>query len=267
MPVILLTNDDGVQALGLQTLRQALQGIGEVVVVAPDRERSAASHAITLHHPLRLVDVEPSVYALNGTPADCVIIALNKVFQRTQPDLIISGINHGGNMGDDVLYSGTVAGAREGAVRRIPSLAISLVLSRARQNDFAGAAAFMARLAEQVLEPGLPAGVFLSVNIPGAGYTGVRVTRQGSQFAENVITENQDPRGRTYYWIGQEKIHWEEDPDSDYYAVSHGMVSLTPLHTNQTQFTAVRRLGRWKRALEARLSLNGAPPALGRAKR
>lgn len=265
--LILLTNDDGVQAAGLQALRNALQGKVEVVVVAPDGERSAASHAITLHHPLRLVELEPNIYALNGTPADCVIIALSKVFKKTKPDLILSGINHGGNMGDDVLYSGTVAGAREGTVHRIPAIASSLVLSRTRKNDFTGAAEFVAHLAQNVLEQPLPEGIFLSVNIPGAGYKGIRVTKQGSKFAENVIMENTDPRGRKYYWIGQEKIHWAEEPDSDYSAVSQGFISITPLHTNQTQLQALRRINRMPQVLEARLGRNGATPTGTRTKK
>ncbi|MBI1747346.1 MAG: 5'/3'-nucleotidase SurE [Acidobacteria bacterium] len=265
--MILLTNDDGVQATGLQTLREALRGIADTVVVAPDRERSAASHGITLHHPLRLVEIEAGVHSLNGTPADCIIIALSKLFKKNKPDLILSGINHGGNMGDDVLYSGTVAGAREGAVHCIPSIAVSLVLSRNRNNDFAGAARFTTLLVRQVLEKKLPPTVFLSVNIPGAGYKGIHVTKQGSKLAENVIMENVDPRGRKYYWIGQEKIHWEEDPDSDYTAVSDGLISITPLHTNQTQFHARKLLRRFKQNLETDLGMNGLSPVVGRLKR
>lgn len=251
MPLILLTNDDGVASIGLNTLYEKLQNVGDVVVVAPENERSAVSHGITLHNPLRISEIKENFYALNGTPADCVILALKKLLPR-KPDLVVSGINYGGNLGDDVLYSGTVAGAREASLHNIKSFAVSLVLSLQGENDFQGAAKFCTQLAKKILGDGLPPGIFLNVNVPPDGYKRVRVTRQGNKCAENVIAENQDPRGRRYYWIGQEIVRWEEDTQSDYEAIKNGMISITPLQRDQTDYGALSIIADLESAFKAK---------------
>jgi 5'-nucleotidase len=241
VPLILLTNDDGIYSEGLNAVYRKIKDLGEVIVVAPDSERSAVSHGITLHYPLRVQKVKNNFYSLNGTPADCVILAINKVLKE-KPDLVVSGINHGGNLGDDVLYSGTVAGAREASMHDISAFAASLVISSAGENQFGEAAEFCAELAKKILDVGLPEDTFLNVNIPADGFSGVKITRQGNKFAENTIAENQDPRGKKYYWIGQDKIHWEDDNQSDYEAIRKGVISITPLHRDQTHYSVLRLL-------------------------
>lgn len=242
MPLILLTNDDGIYAEGLLRFYEKLKKVGDVVVVAPEAERSGVSNGITLHQPLRINKVKDGFYALSGTPTDCVILALNKVLPQ-KPDLVAAGINHGGNLGDDIIYSGTIGAAREASLHDIPAMAVSLVLSATGKNNFEAAAEFAAATARRLLEIGLPPGTFLNINIPPNGYKGVRITRQGNRFAENVISENQDPRGKKYYWIGQEKIHWEiDDPSSDYSAIASGFVSITPLQRDQTDYNTLRSL-------------------------
>jgi 5'-nucleotidase len=246
-PLILVTNDDGIHSEGLWALAEALRPVGDVMVVAPDREQSAVSHALTLHRPLRIDHLGEDRYAVDGTPTDCVNLALNGIVTR-RPSLLVSGINKGANLGDDVTYSGTVSAAMEGTLLGVPSIAMSLI---GRPTfDFAGAAAFIPGLAREVLVHGLPADTLLNVNVPqlGGGERphGVAMTRMGKRRYGDAIVEKVDPRGRKYYWIGGEELTFVEDEGTDFHAVSRGLISVTPIHldlTNYRSFDELRKLG------------------------
>jgi len=242
-PLILVTNDDGVHAAGLKALAAALAPVGAVHVVAPDREMSACSQSLTLKYPLRANRLDERTHVVDGTPADCVNLAVVKLLPR-RPDLVLSGINSGGNMGDDVFYSGTVGGAREGVFFGIPSLAISLAARH--ETDFSHAAAFAVHLVRLVLERGLPDRTLLNVNVPAGRPSGAAITVQGRRDHEGTILEALDPRGRTYYWIEEGRDHWANDPEADIHAVRRGLVSVTPLHTDTTQHGALEALRSWK---------------------
>ncbi len=236
---ILLTNDDGAEAPGLLALKDALSALGTVTVVAPYDERSAVSHGVTIHYPLRLIEIGKRHYALTGTPADCVIFAVRKLFSKP-PDLVVSGINPGPNLGVDILYSGTVAGAREATLNRIPAIAASLVTYNAHPN-FGPAAEFIRRLILKLYPQDMPVGGFLNVNVPeGKPNKGFRFTRQGTKRAISSIEEKSDPRGRTYFWIGRDQSEWIVETDTDYEAVRAGVVSVTPLHRDQTDYRALK---------------------------
>ncbi|MBI5694236.1 MAG: 5'/3'-nucleotidase SurE, partial [Nitrospirae bacterium] len=232
--LILATNDDGVYSPGLTVLAKALKELGEVYVVAPDREQSAVSHALTLHRPLLVEEVMDRVFAVNGTPTDCVNIAVGGLLPR-MPDIVVSGINKGGNLGDDVTYSGTVSAAFEAAIMGIPAIAVSMV---ARQDFiFQGAAEFAARLARVLLEKGLSKDTLLNVNVPNlppSEIKGVKVTRQGRRIWGGSVLERIDPRGKKYFWIGGEVENWIESPDADHEAVKQGYISVTPLKLDLT---------------------------------
>jgi len=245
-PLVLVTNDDGVHAAGLRALVAALEPVGEVYVVAPDREVSACSQSLTLKHPLRVENVAPRVQAVDGTPADCVNLALAKLLPR-RPDLVVSGINRGGNLGDDVFYSGTVGGAREGTFFGVPSLAISLAVRA--EADFTEAAAFVPRLARMVLEKGLPEQTLLNVNVPSGRPRGVAVTVQGRREHEGTILEGLDPRRRTYYWIEEGSDRWVGDAMSDIHAVRNGLISITPLTTDTTHHAVLAAFHAWEGTL------------------
>ncbi|MBI3932160.1 MAG: 5'/3'-nucleotidase SurE [Acidobacteria bacterium] len=245
-PLILVTNDDGVHAPGIRALAAALRPLGDVEVVAPDREMSACAQSLTLKHPLRAERIEPSVHAVDGTPADCVNLALVKLLGRP-PDLVVSGINSGGNMGDDVFYSGTVGGAREAVFFGVPAFAVSLA-ARA-ETDFGPAAAFAAKLAGLVLEKGLPERTLLNVNVPAGRPVGAVVTVQGRREHEGTILEGLDPRRRTYYWIEEGRDRWVSDDLSDIHAVRSGLISITPLQTDTTHHGALATLRGWEAAL------------------
>jgi 5'-nucleotidase len=248
---VLLTNDDGFYAPGLQTLFRYLNQVTEVTVVAPDRERSAVGHGITMNQPLRatpvtLAESRRSHWVVDGTPADCVKIALDVLVKERQPDLIISGLNHGANLGNDVLYSGTVSAALEGSLYRIPALAASLVSHG--KSDFSAAAAFIAHNLPQLALAAR--NTVLNLNFPDLcdnasttqmplSYAGVRYTRLGSRIYENVFEERRDLRGRSYYWMGGEAIGCEQPPDSDIFAVDHCFISITPLQSDLTDFKAL----------------------------
>jgi len=237
MTRILLTNDDGVRSRGIQALAEALEPLGQVVVVAPTREVSAIGHALTLHHPLRLEHVRDSTYALDGTPTDCVNIAVSAVL-RGLPDLVVSGINKGLNVGDDVTYSGTVSGALEGALLGVPAIAVSLQQGPGDW-DFGHSARIAREVAERVLRTGLPSRTFLNVNVPRFAPKGIRLTVQGKRNHATTVTERQDPRGRAYYWIGEGQDEWVPNGDSDYEAIRAGYVSLTPLQSDLTAHEAI----------------------------
>lgn len=242
---ILVTNDDGIHAEGLRTLAAALKPLGNVTVVAPDREQSAASHALTLHRPLRIKTVSDRVLSVDGTPTDSVLLGVHG-FLKKKPDLVVSGINHGPNMGNDTAYSGTVAAAMEGTFLGIPSVAISLATWEPA--DFAPAGMVAQELVRKFLAHGLPPGLCINVNVPAIPrdeMKGVRVTRLGKRVYRDVIVEKTDPRGKLYYWIGGEEPTWEEDETSDFSAVSAGYVSVTPLILELTDYRAVVEMESW----------------------
>lgn len=248
MPVLLVTNDDGVHAAGLAALAGAVADLGEVCVLAPEREQSACSHALTLHRPLRVERVRERWWAVNGTPSDCVNLAVLG-FLPEPPVLVLSGVNHGANLGDDVTYSGTVSAAMEGTLLGVPSVAISLVDG----GDFAEAARVARLVAARVLVEGLPPKTLLNVNVPPGRPRGVRVTRLGHRVYAEKIVELQDPRGRACYWIGGGEPRWEALEGSDMAAIREGYVSVTPLHLDLTNHRALVELGSWSGALTAQL--------------
>jgi 5'-nucleotidase len=248
-PLILVTNDDGVHAPGIRALAEALHAIGEVWVVAPDREVSACSQSLTLTRPLRAEKVEPRVFAVDGTPADCVNLAAVKLLPR-RPQLVVSGINRGGNLGDDVFYSGTVGGAREATFHGIPAIALSLA---ARSDlDYGPAAAVGAKIAALVVERGLPERTLLNVNVPQGRPTGMAITVQGRRSHEGTILEGLDPRHQTYYWIEEGRDQWESDEVSDIFAVRSGIVSITPLHADTTHHRMLGPFRDFEKALASR---------------
>ncbi len=242
---IMVTNDDGIHSQGLVTLADALRSIAEVWVVAPDREMSAVSHSLTLHKPLRVKEIASQCYSVSGTPTDCVNLGVNSIL-KVNPDLIVSGINKGGNLGGDTVYSGTVAAAREGTMLGIPSFAISLVAGK--DFKFQTGAAFAVRLAKHLLKNGLPKGTFLNVNIPNNeidGNTPYRITRQGKRFRVGSIVEKVDPRGEKYYWFGNSNMDFEEIKDSDSKAIAQNCISITPLCLDLTDYSLIEELSAW----------------------
>jgi 5'-nucleotidase len=245
-PLILITNDDGVMAPGIRAAVEVLRDIGEVVVAAPDRERSAASHSISLDRPLRVDEIEPAVFSIDGTPVDCVYLALLHLVPR-KPDLVVSGINNGFNLGSDVFYSGTVAGAVEGALRGVPALAISL--ERRRPQDFAHAADFAHAIAHEIIRRGpqaLPDASLLSVNLPAGPIRGYRVTFLGRRVYRDQVDVRQDLRGRSYYWIGGPEENATDLPGSDCSAVREGLASVTPLGLDLTHMRLIGELVDWQ---------------------
>jgi 5'-nucleotidase len=253
---ILITNDDGIQSAALEALELSLAGLGKVTVVAPDREMSATSHCITLNQPLRYHQSGPTRYAVQGTPADCVILASLRILKE-KPALIISGVNRGANVGDDISYSGTVAAALEGALQGIPSMAISTAART--QPDFTPAAQVAARLAAKVLEDGLPPDVILNVNFPEEWNGEFKITRQGRRASKPVLVENMDPRGREYFWL-HEELHRNSSaargggPVTDYEALAAGFVSITPLQLDRTAQLYFDHFARWAELLDLRPS-------------
>jgi len=258
MTSILVTNDDGIHSQGLVSLASALARVGQVTVIAPDREKSAASHALTLHRPLRINLWRDGYYMVNGTPADCVYLGVVEVLDK-KPDLLVSGINRGANVGDDVTYSGTIAAAFEGTILGIPSFAISLVGDP--PYDFGDASRVAVALAEKILDHGLRRDTLLNVNVPGGEIKGVRTTRQGKHIYEELVHEGIDPRGGKYYWIGSgEASHVDQSADTDYMAVREGYVSVCPLHLDLTHHESLGSLRRdWEGALESALTGESSP--------
>ncbi|MBI2150239.1 MAG: 5'/3'-nucleotidase SurE [Acidobacteria bacterium] len=259
MHEILITNDDGIQSPALEALENALSGLGNVTVVAPDREMSATSHCVTLNQPLRYYPMAPNRFAVQGTPADCVILASLRILKEP-PALVIAGVNRGANVGDDIAYSGTVAAAFEAALRGIPGIAVS---TYARENaDYVSPAQVAARIAAQVLDDGLPPDVILNVNYPKDWNGEFRLTRQGRRVGKTVLVENLDPRGREYFWLDEE-LHNEQEsarptgPPTDYEALAAGYVSICPLQINRTAHIHLDRFARWAE----RLDNNATEPA------
>ncbi|MCD6288609.1 MAG: 5'/3'-nucleotidase SurE [Candidatus Hydrogenedentes bacterium] len=243
-PLILVTNDDGVRAEGVRALADGLASVGEVVTVAPDREMSGAGHSVTLRHPLRVTKIDDRRYAVDGTPTDCVLLGSLSVLPR-KPDLLVSGINRGANLGDDVTYSGTVAAACEGTLLGIPSFSISVVDTVHTRFDVA--ASFAAKLAKHILGRELPADTLLNVNVPNlpaSEIKGVDITRQGKHVYRDQVIEKKDPRGQTYYWIAG-TIKSNPVDGTDLGAVSQNRISITPLHLNLTSDEFLDELRGW----------------------
>ena len=235
---ILVTNDDGYHSEGIIALADALKPLGAVTIVAPVLEASAIGHALTLRHPLRLEAVADNVFSVDGTPTDCVNLAVAKVFGGLPPDLVVSGINKGWNLGDDVTYSGTVSGAFEGALLGIPAMAISLRATRGAY-DFGPSSRAALTLATALLQHPLPSRTFLNINLPKGQPKGFRVTVQASRNHITSVGERQDPKGRPYYWIEEGEDAWQPHDRSDYQAVHDGYVSVTPLHPDLTAHQAL----------------------------
>ncbi len=242
---ILLTNDDGHFAEGLQTLRGVLSERWEVVVVAPDREQSASSHALTLHHPLRVDQVENDVWRVDGTPTDCVRLGMLGAIDGERPDFVVSGVNAGSNLGDDITYSGTVAAAMEGTLLGHPSLAVSLF----GNTRYDTAAQVTAELVALVQDNGMPPDTLLNVNVPDVGWeelSGIKLTHQGKRTYSEQIVKKRDPSGRPYYWVAGEGPYWETDEGADFSAVEAGYVSVTPLHLDLTNHRAIETMKDWE---------------------
>lgn len=241
---ILVSNDDGVHAEGIRALSEALTACGEVIVVAPDRNRSGASHSLTLEVPLRVTRIaETGYHAVKGTPTDCVHLAVNELV-RPEPDMVVAGINHGANLGDDVIYSGTVAAATEGRHLGFPSLAISLV----GKTHFATAAHYAAQLVRGMMVHPLPADQILNVNVPDLPLDqikGIRVTRLGNRHRAESVIRTEDPRGQPVYWIGPPGNQQDAGEGTDFAAIEQGYVSITPLTIDMTAYGSLSTLGAW----------------------
>jgi 5'-nucleotidase len=266
MKRILVTNDDGVTSEGLAALAAALEPLGEVTVVAPAKEASAVGHALTLHFPLRLERLDERRYAVDGTPTDCVNVGVAIVLKGL-PDLVVSGINKGWNLGDDVTYSGTVSGALEGALLGVPSIAVSLKRTREKM-DFTDAARAAARIAEIVLRKGLPSRTFLNINVPRRVRHGFKVTVQAKRNHVTSVSERVDPKHRAYYWIDEAQDEWEAHDRSDYQAVRDGYISVTPLQPDLTAHDALTLVGRLLKSKPvgaAGLRPRGKPKPVGAA--
>ena len=243
--LILVTNDDGIRAEGLAALAEALTGLGRIIVVAPELEQSASSHAITLDKPLRINEYGTNRFGVTGTPTDCVLLAVQGIIDR-RPDLLASGINRGPNMGEDVIYSGTVAAAIEGSILGIPSIALSMATWDSVPLD---AAADISRyLATEMLKHDVGKGSLWNVNIPplpANELNGICITRLGSRVYNDMIIKKKDPRGKDYFWIGGGDPGWNADPDTDFTAVTGGCISVTPLRLDMTDCQAISDLKKW----------------------
>ncbi len=242
----LCTNDDGIHAPGLGVLERAARRLGDVVVVAPDRQRSGASHSLTLHAPLRATAAGRDRLALDGTPTDCVLLALNRLCDP-RPDFVLSGVNHGPNMGEDVLYSGTVAAAMEGTILGIPSIAVSFT---GRDEDrLATYTDLLERLLQALVHrQGFPEETFFNINLPDLPAEQVKgslVTALGRRVYSDSLTRSRDPAGREFFWIGGGKSHWTGRDDSDFRAVDSGYVSITPLHLDLTNYRLIEEVRTW----------------------
>ena len=242
MPRILVTNDDGVHSAGIRALASALKRLGEVTVVAPIQESSAIGHALTLRRPLRIETVGDGFYAVDGTPTDCVNLGVAVLLKGQLPDIVVSGINTGWNLGDDVTYSGTVAGALEAALLGIPAIAVSLRRARDYVFDFAASAEAAAILTDLVLKHPLPDRTFLNVNVPKGTPKGFKRTVQGKRNHITKISERLDPRGKPYYWIEEGTDEWTPHDRSDYHAVKEGYISVSLLHPDLTAHSAIDEL-------------------------
>lgn len=246
---ILLTNDDGINSEGIKALVEQLKDIANITVVAPDRERSAAGHSITFFQPLRVEKIQSDNgilrYSTTGTPSDCILLALYDLMPE-KPDLVISGINHGANLGHDLTYSGTVSAAMEAAIHNVPSFAISIDCFK--DAEFSAASSFAKKLALLVLKKGLPKGTFLNVNIPHLPENlikGVNITKQGESVYNTGFVKRKDPVGYDYYWLQWGRTEGKLEEDSDYAAISKDCISITPIHLTMTSFETMAQLKMW----------------------
>jgi len=263
MPVILVTNDDGVHSPGLSALFLGMKTLGEAYVIAPDRERSAVSHALTMHRPLKVEQIKERIYSINGTPTDCVAVGINKILPA-RPALVVSGINKGANLGDDITYSGTVSAAIESTIMGIPALAVSLVIGQQSlcHVNFDTAATIATKIASYILTHSLPYDTLLNVNIPDVPHSdikGIMLTRQGKRIYDDSIKETFDPHGQKHYWIGGGNPYWEHGEDTDIQAVQDQFVSITPIHLDLTNYDALQYL---KDTLGTTLSIENDHEAL-----
>src|SRR5881398_2357764 len=247
MTHILLTNDDGYQAEGLRAVAEAVADFAMVHIVAPSREQSGTAQSLTLRQPIVCNRIGEREWAIDGTPADCVIVALHKLLPE-KPDLVISGINHGANLGENVYYSGTVGAAREGPLHHIPSVAMSLC-SKKTEVQFEDSARVARAVAELILQEGLPDQVLLNVNVPEPWNGGVKCTRQSQKITRNQLSEGKDPRGRSYFWLFEQRIDKDVEPDTDYAAIFSSAVSITPLHLDATHTRSLNHLSHWAKAI------------------
>jgi 5'-nucleotidase len=245
-PRLLCTNDDGIDARGLQVLAEAAATLGEVHTVAPDREQSGSSHSLSLHRPLRVTRLDPTHHTVDGTPTDCVLIAVSDLLED-RPDFVLSGVNHGSNMGEDVLYSGTVAAAMEGTILGIPSVAVSYVGDSIDVLESYGTllTEVLGRLVER---PDFPEETFFNINLPDLPadrIEGIRITALGRRVYSDSVTRSADPHRGEHVWIGGGKSHWRGREDSDFRAIEAGYVSITPLHLDLTNFRLIEEVRAW----------------------
>jgi len=237
MQTLLITNDDGIHSPGLTALKQAVEGFGRIIVIAPDRDNSAVSHSLTMDRPLKVINIDTDTYMVNGTPTDCVALGIKKILD-CKPALLLSGINAGANLGDDISYSGTVSAAVEGTMYSIPSMAVSATGDSPYDFHKAGKVARM--IAEKILENGLPDNTLVNINVPpGHRQNTIRITRQGRRLWENSIQETRDPRGRRHYWIGGGTPIHDSSKDTDVHAVKEGYVSITPVQLDLTSHSGI----------------------------
>jgi 5'-nucleotidase len=245
----LLTNDDGFRAEGIRALKESVSHIGKVIVVAPERQQSAAGHALTLTSPLRMNWISEDTISVDGTPTDCVLLAMRGLLDE-KPDILMAGINHGPNLGDDVTYSGTVAAAFEGTLLGLPSIAMSVCSWQ--DCCFDAARVFASRIAMAVLERGLPSGTLLNVNVPSSSHDqikGVKVTKMGKRIYQDAVIKKTDPRGKDYYWIGGNPPIWYPGEETDFDAVEAGMISVTPLQLDLTDYKSLDLVRSWNLSL------------------
>lgn len=242
---ILLTNDDGIHAEGIDELEKSLREIGDVFVVAPASEMSGASHSLTLARPLRIRQIDERHWTVDGTPTDCVLLALNQILTAEQmPHICASGINHGPNLGEDATYSGTVAGALEATILGVPGIAFSLAVGRS--HDFTESAKIAKILMQKALEHGIPKGTLLNVNVPKGEPKGIRLTTQGFKDSHPIVSEHIDPRGKHYYWISEQRDGFHPGDNTDFEAIAEGFVSVTPMRADLTNYKAFESLQKWE---------------------
>ncbi len=247
---ILVSNDDGYQARGIRCLAEALRSIADVTVVAPERNRSGASNSLTLEYPLRATEVSPGVTFVDGTPTDCVHLALTGLLEFA-PDMVVAGINAGANLGDDVLYSGTVAAATEGRFLGYPAIAVSLAGEALIHYETAARAAIM--LIKQLQRDPLPADTILNVNVPNILWEqieGFEATRLGRRHKAEAVIKTQDPRGRDIYWVGPAGLEQDAGPGTDFHAIRYNRVSVTPIQIDLTRYTALEQVANWLKGVE-----------------
>lgn len=247
MKRILISNDDGINAPGIVALRDAVKPIGEVYMVAPDRERSTVSHALSLTRPLRIKEIDDNTFAVDGTPSDCVNIAMAHILKGKEPDLIISGINHGPNLGSDTIYSGTVAAAMEGALCGVPSMAVSLAGVAKEYSEFRISGHWARRIGSAVIEKGLPDGVILNVNVPPGEVEirGYKFTNMGKRMYSKVVDRRKDSFGAYYFWLAGKLLNREEAQGTDCREILNDHVTITPLKVDNTDYDLLKEITDW----------------------